>query len=137
MEKAAKLKSSVNHKVFLIILKYIPHVIAFFYAICNLLGLLDVDTVILGHLIHVSVFPWIFLYLASYIFRYCYVHRLPLYYIALCDSITLFDYYVGIPLSDVGMINLHIFIAALIIYGYSCYYLKYVKDNKKLTSIDN
>ena len=137
MVKEDKLENRINHKIFLIILKYIPHITAFFYAIYNLLGILDIDCVILGHLIHMSVFSWIFLYLSSYIFRYCYVHRLPLYYIAACDSITLFDYYIGIPLSDIGMIELHLVILSIIIYGYSYYYLKYVKDNKKFTSVDN
>lgn len=123
MEMEGKLKSSVNHKVFLLILKFIPHVIAFLYALYNILGFLEIDAVILGHLIHVSVFPWIFLYLTSKVFKYCYVHRLPLYYIAVCDIITIIDYYISIPVSDAVLLNLNIFLASVLIFGYTYYYL--------------
>jgi hypothetical protein len=140
MEKEAKLKNSVSHKTFLIILKFIPHIVAFLYALYNILEFLEIDTTILGHLIHVSVFPWIFLYLTSKIFRYCYVHRLPLYYIASCDIITITDYYIGIPISDISLLNLHIFLISLLIFGYTYFYLKNkknVKDNKKSIIVDN
>lgn len=123
MEVVDELKSSVNRKTFLVILKFIPHIIAFLYALYNILGFLEIDAVILGHLIHVSVFPWIFLYLTSKVFKYCYVHRLPLYYIASCDIITLIDYYISIPISDANLINLHIFLVSLLIFGYTYYYL--------------
>lgn len=127
MEKEVKLENRLNHKVFLIILKFIPHIIAVFYALYNILGFIEIDAVILGHLIHTSVFSWIFLYLTSIVFKYCYVHRLPLYYIAFCDVITVIDYYFKIPISDANLLNLHIFVIGLLIFGYTYYYIKYLK----------
>ena len=127
MEKEVKLENRLNHKVFLIILKFIPHIIALFYALYNILGFIEIDGVILGHLIHTSVFSWIFLYLTSIVFKYCYVHRLPLYYIAFCDVITLIDYYFEIPISDANLLNLHIFVIGLLIFGYTYYYIKYLR----------
>ena len=129
MEKEVKLENRLNHKGFLIILKFIPHIIALLYALYNILGFIGIDAVILGHLIHISVFPWIFLYLTSIVFKYCYVHRLPLYYIALCDIITLIDYYIKIPISDANLLNLHIFLVGLLILGYSYYYIS--KQNER------
>lgn len=140
MVKEVKLENSLNHKGFLIILKFIPHIVAFCYALYNILEFAGIDAVILGHLIHISLFSWIFLYLTSIIFRYCYVHRLPLYYIASCDIITLTDYYIKIPISDANLINLHIFLVSLLIFGYTYFYIsknKHVRFDKRIVIKDN
>ena len=132
IEKEVKLENRLNHKVFLIILKFIPHIIALFYALYNILGFIEIDAVILGHLIHTSLFSWIFLYLTSIIFRYCYVHRLPLYYIAINELITCLDYYVGIPISDFKLLIIHILVIGCLIFGYSYYYIKFKLNNERL-----
>lgn len=48
----------------------------------------------------ISVIPLIFLYLASYMFRFCEYHRMFLHYIVFTWIINITDYYVGIPISD-------------------------------------
>ena len=114
-----------NHKIFLIILKYIPHIIALLYVIYTLLSFIGIDAVILGHLTHISISSWIFMYISSVVFKYCYVHRLPLYYIALNDIITVSDFYLTIPLSDNNLLIVHLLLIALLIFGYSYYYVKF------------
>lgn len=86
-----------------------------------------------------SIFTWIYLYLVSYVFRYCYVHRLPLYYILINEIITTIDYYFYIPISTFLLLEIHLVIIGFLIFGYSIYYIKnrYVKLNKKFTEIDN
>ena len=76
------------------------------------------------------------MYLTSFIFKYCYVHRLPLYYIALNEIITVSDFYLTIPLSDNKLLIVHLLLIALLIFGYSIYY-KNVKINKKSITTDN
>ena len=87
------MERNLRHKEFLVVLKYLPHPIALLYIIYTLLSFNGADAVILGHLTHISIFPWIFMFITSKIFRYCYVHRLPLYYIGVNELLTPTDYY--------------------------------------------
>ena len=119
------MERNLKHKGFLIILKYIPHVSAMFYIIYTLLTIIGIDPLIIGHLTSISVFPWLYMYLTSHIFRYCYVHRLPLYYIAVNESLVNLDYYVGIPVDNVKLLLIHLTIMIGLIYGYSYYYVKH------------
>ena len=130
------MENSLSHKSFLILLKYIPHTIALGYVLSTLLGFLGFETIVMGYFIHLSLLSWLFLYLVSFIFKYCYVHRLPLYYIAINDIITVSDFYLTIPLSDNNLLVVHLLLIALLIFGYSIYY-KNVKLNKKSIIADN
>ena len=102
------MEGNLKHKGFLVLLKYIPHIIALIYAIYTLLSFIGIDLVILGHLSHISILPWIFIYITSKIFRFCYVHRLPLYYIGLNELLTTTDYYIGIPIESTKLLLLHL-----------------------------
>ena len=119
------MERNLKHKGFLTILKYIPHVSAMFYMIYTLLTIIGIDPLIIGHLTSISVFPCLYMYLTSHIFRYCYVHRLPLYYIAVNESLVNLDYYVGIPVDNVKLLLIHLTIMMGLIYGYSYYYVKH------------
>lgn len=65
------------------------------------------------------------MYITSHIFRYCYVHRLPLYYIAVNEFLVNLDYYIGIPIEDTKLLLVHLTIVIGLIYGYSYYYIKH------------
>lgn len=123
------MENSLKHKSYLILLKYIPHLTAFMYIVYTIFQFLDVDLIIVGHLVHISIVSWIFMILSSIVFRFCYVHRLPLYYILLNDATTVIDYSVGIPVSDTAILNYHIILIGLLIFGYTYYYVKNYKRN--------
>ena len=116
---------NLKYKGFLVILKYIPHFIAFFYVLYTLLYFVGIDAVMLGRLTHISVIPWLFMYMTSHIFRYCYVHRLPLYYIASNELLIDTDYYIGLPVSDIKLLLIHLTAIIVLIFGYSYYYVKF------------
>lgn len=130
--KEVKLESSLKHKSFLIILKYIPHFTALFYMIYTLLQFAEIDLIFLGYLVHTSIVSWAFMLLTSIVFRYCYVHRLPLYYIALNEMTIIIDTYIGIPTSNIGLLGIHLILIGLLIFGYSYFYVKNHKRNIKL-----
>ena len=119
------MERNLKHKSYLIITKYIPHFTAIIYIIYTLLGLLGIDAIQLGHLVHISAVPWIYFYLNSIVFKYCYIHRLPLYYIALNEILVVTDNYYTIPLDDFNLAVIHIIIIGLVLLGYSYYYIKY------------
>ena len=75
-----KLKRKVKHKLILIEGKYLPHILAFVYAVYTFLGFQGIDHNITGCFFHVSLIAsWIPLMTNSFTFEFCYVHRLPLY----------------------------------------------------------
>jgi len=118
------LERNLKHKSYLVLTKYIPHFIAFIYVIYTLLGFLGVDLIGLGHLVHVSLMSWIYFYLNSLVFNYCYVHRLPLYYIALNEILVTVDNYYRIPITDYNLLIIHIILIGILIFGYSYFYIK-------------
>lgn len=132
MKKAENVRNSnIKHKSFLIITKYIPHISAFMYIIYTLLQFADIDPIILGYLLDYSIMPWLYLYLNSFVFKYCYVHRLPLYYILLNEILTTSDYYLNIPVSELNLLLIHLLFIGLLIFGYSYYYFKFKLKNER------
>ena len=125
MEKEVELGNRLLNKIFLIYTKYIPHIIAILYAIYTLLGFYGIDWNLMGCVFHVSLLIWIQLLFTSFRFKYCYVHRLPIYYIGVNEFITCLDYYIGIPINDFNLIILHSILICILIMGYSIYYVKF------------
>ena len=125
------MENSLSHKSYLIILKYIPHLTAFGYAISTLLQFLGLETIIVGYFIHMSLSFWLFCFLTSFVFKYCYVHRLPIYYIGINELITSLDYYIGIPINVLNLLILHLLLIIVLIFGYSFYYIE-IKNKRKI-----
>ena len=128
METAEKQSRNLSHKSFLIILKYIPYFLACGYAISTLGDFFEYDLIGLGYICNVSIFSWIFMLLTSFIFKYCYIHRLPLYYIVINDLLNITDYYKGIPISVKSFLILHLLVIFTFI---SLYTYGYVKESFK------
>ena len=134
MEPEEKPNRNLSHKSFLIVLKYIPYVLAFGYAFITLGDFFEYDLLGLGYVFNTSIICWLFMLLTSYVFKYCYIHRLPLYYIAVNDILNITDYYIGIPISVKSFLCLHIIVIFIFM---SLYIYGYVKTNKNITIVDN
>ena len=61
----------------------------------SILSYLDIDVVILNYIGGVSILPLIFLYLSSYVFKFCEYHRMFLHYLLITDIINVYDYHIG------------------------------------------
>ena len=120
-----KLGSLTTHKTLLILIKYIPHIIALCYGIYNIFGIFGIDLIVTGYFVHISILPWIFMYLLSIIFRYCYVHRLPLYYILSSEILTTLDYLLNYSIEESIIIMSNLVLILIAIFGYTFYYIKY------------
>lgn len=114
-------------------LKIIPMLIALCYMINTALAYVDIDIPVLSNLAGMSLFTWIFVYLASIVFKFCSYHRMFLYYILITDTLNIIDYYVGIPMSDFSLMMLYNVIMCLTLF--IVLYL-YVKSHKRTTSKD-
>ena len=134
MEKEVELASIRNRKIFLILTKYTSHLIGILYVVYTILYFLEVDPVSIGYLASLSVLPWINLYSASFALDFCYVHRLPLYYILIDELLLVTDNYLYIPLDVYNLFLLHLLVIGLLVFGYTYYY---VKHSKRRTLVDN
>lgn len=125
MEEEVELENSLSNKSFLILIKYIFHFSAFIYAVNTILQFIGIDVPELGCFFHIALLPWTIFLAISFKFKFCYVHRLALYYIALNEGITNIDYYIGIPVKESNLLIIHLLFIASLIFGYSYYYVKY------------
>lgn len=124
----ASLKSKALYKTGLILLKIIPMLLAL-CCLCNsVLSYFNLDVCMLSYIGGISVIPLIFLYLTSYMFRFCEYHRMFLHYIVFTWIINITDYYVGIPISDLEYLCLQMIIAGISLFIILCLY---VKSHKK------
>ena len=126
------LRSKTLYKIEIGLLKIIPMILAGIYLSNTILSyFLDIDLIILSYIGGISLLPLIFLYLSSYVFRFCIYHRVFLHYISINEIILILDTHIGLPVSD-----LEYFCLQMSIFGLSLFlflYL-YVKSNKGPTN---
>ena len=75
-------------------------IIALAYLVNTVSSYLDIDLPILASIAGMSLIPLVFMYISSYVFRFCEYHRIFLHYIAINDIINIYDWYIGIDISD-------------------------------------
>lgn len=97
MEKSL---NKVKYKLTLIIIKYIPFLIAVGNVLNSFLSYYNYDCRWLNYTIGLSIVPTIFIYLVSDILKFCNYHKVFLHYAVLITIINWIDSYIGIPVSD-------------------------------------
>lgn len=127
MVKEENLNRSL-HKLLLVILKYTPIVNALGCLLNTVFGYFNIDLQVLSYICSMSLTTWLFIFVASIVFKFCFWYRMLLYYILVMDIISIIDYYIGIPLSDFNLLILY-----LTITGITLFILLYnhVKNTKK------
>lgn len=126
MEERLKQKARINnlHKVLILVLKTIPMISALCYCMNTFLMLFGVDAPIFSLLCGMSLLPWLFIYIASFVFKFCFYHRLCLYYIIIVDILNGFDYYLNLPVSDIFLISVHLCLTFVIFILVIIFYVK-------------
>lgn len=119
------------YKVELYLLKIIPVLLAGLHLANTVLSYYGIDIILFSYIGSVSLIPLIFLYISSYVFKFCEYHRMFLHYIVVNNAINIYDYYVGIPIDAKELLITHLIIAGICLIV--ILYL-YVKSNKKATS---
>ena len=129
MVKGESLRNKSLYKTLLILLKYIPIIIALFYIVNTLCALFGIDLPVLSNIAGMSLLTWVFMYLAALVFKFCIYHRMFLYYILVTDIINIIDYYIGIPVDSYGIVMIHSVIIGILLFIILYFY---VKRNKKV-----
>jgi hypothetical protein len=123
------LKSKTLYKITLLTFKMLPMIMSFSYLIMFVLANTVEDWVIIPHILGTVIAPLAFVYLTSYVFKFCAFHRMFIHYYAFVELLNVTDYYVRIPISDEAITLLHdsvtiIFLISVVI----TYIIKYKKD---------
>lgn len=94
------LRNKSLYKIELYLLKVMPMLLAAIYLINTVLSYYDIILPVLSYIGGLSLIPLVFMYISSYVFRFCSYHRMFLHYIVINDLINLVDYYYTLPILD-------------------------------------
>ena len=110
------------YKIELYLVKVIPMILSGIALLNTILSYLYIDVPLLSYLGGVSVLTIIFLYVSSYVFRFCLYHRMFIHYITVNWVLNIIDMYIGIPLS-----NRDLFLVYMTITGVMLFVVLYLK----------
>lgn len=106
--------------------KVLPMVIAAIHFLNMIISFLYSNDIFLNYIGSISLLPILYLYLASYTFKLCAYYRMYLHYTVVVNIINIYDYYIGIPVSDIGL-----FIIGMILTIITMFIVIYLKFFKK------
>ena len=112
------------YKVTIIVLKILPILLAFITLLNSILSYFNIDLIILSYIGGVSLITILFIYVASYTFRFCEYHRIFLHYILVTWIINIIDLYIGIPINDLEYLCLQMIVAGISLFIILYFYLK-------------
>lgn len=116
MVKAERYPERSVYKLLIGTLKVIPMVLAITTMTGTLFSFFNINPSVLSFMGSVSLFPLIFLYLASYAFRFCIYHRMFLHYIVANNILVYADYFFGIPVSNLSLFMIHSVLIGLFLF---------------------
>lgn len=106
MAVAEKSRES-KYKLLILVLKFIPMLTALCYMTSTIFNYFDYNIEPLSNIGGMSLLTWVFIYLASVVFKFCSYHRMFLWYILIDDLFNIIDYYWSIPISTDNILMLH------------------------------
>ena len=117
------------YSIELILLKFLPAFISLLYFIGTTLDLLGRDASILSFISGMSLLPLLFMYVSSYVFKFCGYHRMFLHYISLNMLFNCIDWYIGIPLTNKEYLIVFILVSLVFMFIILYLYLKSRNEN--------
>ena len=104
------------YKLELGLLKVIPMLLAGCYLLDTILSYFYIDLPIFSILGGMSILPLVFLYVSSYVFRFCEYHRMFLHYVVVNDIISWIDYSYRLPIGNFEYFTLHMAVAGIFLF---------------------
>lgn len=114
MTKEEKLNKTW-YKIELYLIKNIPVVMACICLSNTILSYNGIDLTILSYIGGTSLLELMFLYVSSYVFKFCIYHRLPIHYLSINWIINVIDEYIGIQIANKSLLMLYVIIAGITI----------------------
>lgn len=116
-------KTSV--RVLVITTKVLPVLIAIIQFLNVVISFFHGNDIPLNYIGGISLLPLLYLYLASYTFKLCEYYRMFLHYSVVVNLINIYDFYFGIPITDMDYLQLMVMLT--IITMVVVIYLKFFK----------
>lgn len=112
-------------KLFVLVSKVLPMILAFFHLLNCIFGYFNWNNIILGYISGISILTIGYLYLVSYIIKLCGYYRMFLHYCVIIDIINVYDYYIGILITNIQLMFLYVIITIIVMF--IILYLKFFK----------
>lgn len=103
------------YKIFITTIKYVPYVLAILKVIGLILNYFKIPTFFLTCLGGTSIIFIGMLYIISFIFKFCLMHRLSLHYVTILILLTTIDHYIGMPLAVEYLFKLYALLSGVFI----------------------
>lgn len=116
------------YKSVIVAIRIIPMLLAAVAVLNTVLSYFGIDAPILSYIGGISLFPLVFLYLSSYAFRFCEYHRMFLHYVAANWILNIYDYYIGISVSEKELFMLYAILTCIFLFLILYYHQKCKKD---------
>ena len=114
MDESKILDAYILNKLFVVMLKYAPVVMVICCIINTTGAYFGYDMSLLSYVSGISLIPWLFMLVASKVFRFCVFHRFMLYYVFIDNIINTIDYYLCIPVDDFRILMIHYVILGIV-----------------------
>ena len=114
--KVERLPERRLYKVMLWLLKVIPMLLALSTILGTMFDFFGWNASLFSFIGGISFLPLLFLYLASYVFRFCIYHRMFLHYIVANNILTYADYLFGIPISTIALFSVHLVLIGIFLF---------------------
>lgn len=103
-----------RHKLLIFVLKILPAIMASSYVIEMISIFLGFGTQVLVNFIGMIVAPILFMYLASYVFKFCEYHRIFIHYVLILEILTTIKWYYPIIVTSQLVLNISFFLSGLL-----------------------
>lgn len=118
------------YKIFLSVIKFTPIILALIQLLCTILNIFHISNLYLSCLGGSSLLFILVLYLISYVFKYCYLYRIPLNYVTVIIILKAFTSLCNLEVYTMWIFRLHIVITGLFIVTFIYYMYKNRKSKK-------
>lgn len=105
-----------SYKLLLQTLKVLPMILAATCCLNTYLAFFGYEFPLLSYIGGISFTGWFFIYLATIVFRFCIYHRMFLYYVLVTNILSVYEYHIGIPIDDAGLIRVYSFITVICLF---------------------
>ena len=82
----------------------------------TILSYFGIETEVLSYIAGIGILPLLFIYLSSFVFKFCVYHRMFIYYIFTNNIICFIDDKYGIPISCRSYLVLQLIVAAIFLF---------------------
>lgn len=118
------------YKIFIIVAKYISYILALTQIVGIIFSYFNITCIWLSIFGGCSIGIIGLLFLISIVFRFCLLHRMPLYYTSSIYLLQIIDNSIGIPLGNLMLFRLHFIIIGITLLLYVFLYYKNRRNPK-------